>query len=118
VEPDGVLRETTALGSSDGLGGRMPTGSTRLHPAPLQCSTSLTTLNLAATRVTDAGLKELVGVRSLSTLDLSRLRVTAAGLKELAGLEDLATLTVSGVRLTDAQFQEVEKSLPKCKITR
>lgn len=79
---------------------------------------ALTTLNLAGTRVTDAGLKELVVVKSLTALDLSRLKVTPAGLKELASLEKLVSLTVRGVRLTDAQFQEVEKSLPKCKLTR
>jgi hypothetical protein len=33
--------------------------------------------------VTDAGLKELAGLKSLQSLDLSRTKVTDAGLKEL-----------------------------------
>ena len=50
-------------------------------------------LNLLNTGVTDAGLKELAVLTKLTSLDLSQTKVTADGVKEL------------------------QKALPKCKIT-
>ena len=47
-------------------------------------------LSLNSTKVTDAGLKELAGLKSLQALYLNNTQVTDAGLKELAGLEELA----------------------------
>ena len=44
---------------------------------------TLTTLNLACTQVTDAGLKELATLKNLTTLELALTKVTDAGLKEL-----------------------------------
>ena len=44
-------------------------------------------LDLSFTQVTDAGLKELAGLKQLQVLDLAHTRVTDAGLKELAGLK-------------------------------
>ena len=44
--------------------------------------------------MTDAGLKELAGLKSLQTLDLNGTQVTDAGLKELAGLKSLQTLNL------------------------
>ena len=43
--------------------------------------------------MTDAGLKELAGLKSLQRLNLSATGVTDAGLKELAGLK-LKTLVL------------------------
>ena len=53
----------------------------------------VTSLNLAHTKVTDAGLKELVNLRQLKALQLQDTQVTNAGVVEL------------------------QKALPKCKIT-
>ena len=53
----------------------------------------VTSLNLAHTQVTDAGLKELVNLRQLKALQLQDTQVTNAGVVEL------------------------QKALPKCKIT-
>ena len=39
--------------------------------------------------MTDAGLKELAGLKSLQTLNLTNTQVTDAGLKELAELKSL-----------------------------
>ena len=50
---------------------------------------NLSTLNLSAHNVTDAGLKELAALKNLTTLDLSWTNVTDAGLKELAALKNL-----------------------------
>ena len=68
---------------------------------------SLQTLNLYGTQVTDAGLKELAGLKSLQTLDLPVTQVTDAGLKELAGLKSLQTLNLANTKVTDAGLKEL-----------
>ena len=57
--------------------------------------------------MTDAGLKELAGLKSLQTLDLGDTQVTDAGLKELAGLKSLQTLDLSDTKVTDAGLKEL-----------
>ena len=47
----------------------------------------LQSLTLPVHQVTDAGLKELAGLKALQSLDLTGFKVTDAGLKELAGLK-------------------------------
>jgi hypothetical protein len=44
----------------------------------------------ACYQVTDAGLKQLNGLKCLRTLDLGGTKVTDAGLKELSGLKSSA----------------------------
>ena len=51
--------------------------------AKLPVPAALFGLNLLGTRVTDAGLKELAGLKSLHTLNLSETQVTDAGMAEL-----------------------------------
>ena len=48
--------------------------------------------------MTDAGLKELAGLKSLQSLRLGRTQVTDAGLKELARLKNLQSLTLAAPR--------------------
>ena len=48
--------------------------------------------------MTDAGLKELAGLKNLQTLDLGGTQVTDAGLKELAGLKSLQSLNLPAPR--------------------
>jgi hypothetical protein len=79
--------------------------------------------------VTDAGLKELAGLRSLRGLSLfscmcSRTRdkqpldspVTDAGLKELAGLKRLRWLRLNDTKVTATGVATLQKELPACKI--
>ena len=73
-------------------------------------------LNLSGTQVTDAGLKELAGLKNLHTLNLNFTPVTDAGLKELADLKNLHTLDLSFTAVTDAGLAELQKALPACKI--
>ena len=79
---------------------------------------SLHTLGLSGTQVTDAGLKELAGLKSLHTLYLSETQVTGAGLKELAGLKSLHTLYLSYTKVTGAGVAELQKALPALAISR
>jgi internalin A len=57
--------------------------------------------------VTDAGLKELAGLKQLQTLDLGLTPVRGAGLKELAGLKQLQTLDLGECKVTDAGLKEL-----------
>jgi hypothetical protein len=73
-------------------------------------------LSLFGTKVTDAGLKELVGLRNLTSLSLAYTGVTDAGLKELAAYKRLTSLELGGTKVTEAGVGELQKALPECKI--
>jgi Ricin-type beta-trefoil lectin domain-like/Leucine Rich repeat len=64
-------------------------------------------LYLGGTEVTDAGLKELAGLKRLQRLHLGGRQVTDAGLKELAGLKGLQTLGLGGTKVADAGLTEL-----------
>ena len=64
-------------------------------------------LCLNGTKMTDAGLKELAGLKSLQALDLGGTQVTDAGLKELAGLKSLRALDLRWTQVTDAGLKEL-----------
>ena len=78
----------------------------------------LTTLGLDSTQVTDAGLKELTHLKQLTLLDLNHTKVTDAGLKELKDLKQLTRLNLADTKVTDDGVAELQKALPGCKITR
>jgi serine/threonine protein kinase/Leucine-rich repeat (LRR) protein len=58
-------------------------------------------------KVTDAGLKELAGLKGLQSLELGFTQVTDIGLKELAGLQALRDLGLGGTKVTDAGLKEL-----------
>ena len=68
---------------------------------------SLQALVLYNTKVTDAGLKELAGLKNLQSLNLGWTKVTDAGLKELAGLKSLQSLNLGWTKVTDAGLKEL-----------
>src|SRR5713226_1401568 len=81
---------------------------------------SLQMLNLYyASRITDAGLKELAGLKNLQTLYLGFTKVTDAGLKELAGLKSLQSLYLGDTKVTDTGLKELAelKSLQLLKLS-
>ena len=53
---------------------------------------SIRSLYLSSSEMTDAGLKEVKGLKQLTTLTIRCERVTDAGLKELKGLKHLTSL--------------------------
>jgi hypothetical protein len=67
----------------------------------------LQSLDLSGTNVTDAGLKELAVLKSLQSLDLGRTQVTDAGLKLLIVLNRLQLLNLSYTQVTDAGLKEL-----------
>jgi hypothetical protein len=60
---------------------------------------------------TDAGLKELAGLKNLQTLDLSGTKVTGEGLKELAALKNLQSLDLRETQVTDTGVRALQKDL-------
>ncbi len=82
------------------------------------------TLHFTKSGLTNAGLKELAGLKSLHTLDLGSNPVTDAGLKELVALKNLRGLVVASPLVTDAGMKEVGRleslellSVPHTKVT-
>ena len=75
-------------------------------------------LGLWSTQITDAGLMHLKGLTNLEELGLSSTRVTDAGLVHLKGLTKLEKLGLVGTQVTDAGVAELQKALPKCRISR
>ena len=73
-------------------------------------------LSLNATNVTDAGLKELAGLKSLQALNLNNTQVTDAGLKELTGLKSLQTVILTATQVTAAGAAAMKEDLPACNI--
>jgi hypothetical protein len=52
----------------------------------------------------------------LQSLRLNNTRITDAGLKELAGLKQLQELDLDNTRVTDKGRKELQKALPGCHI--
>jgi Leucine rich repeat len=82
------------------------------------CALFLTDLNLGNTKITDAGLKTLEGLKNLEHLLIHDTKVTDAGLKELTGLTNLQYLYLGGTGVTEASVAALGKALPICRITR
>ncbi len=76
-----------------------------------QSAEDVATLRLSRTKITDAGLKELVDFKNLTNLSLSGTAVTDAGLKELAFFKDLSHLDLSDTNVTGTGL----KHLAGCK---
>ena len=55
---------------------------------------------------------------SLKTLWLADTRVTDAGLRQLKGLANLENLNLEGTQVTDIGVKDLAKALPKLKIRR
>ncbi|HRK33700.1 MAG TPA: DUF1553 domain-containing protein, partial [Candidatus Hydrogenedentes bacterium] len=75
----------------------------------------ITWLNLAGTKVTDAGLAQLAPLKKLTRLHLERTEITDAGVAHLAALENLQYLNLYGTKVTDASIDTIQnmKALKK-----
>ncbi len=62
----------------------------------------ITWLNLAGTKITDAGLQHVGGLTNLTMLHLEKTEIGDAGLAHLSGLANLEYLNLYGTKVTDA----------------
>jgi hypothetical protein len=69
--------------------------------APLRGFTTLRSLYLRGTQVTDDGLANLREFTNLRSLDLSGTKITDSGLTQLRGLTNLQSLDLTGTKITD-----------------
>ncbi|MFM1918956.1 MAG: hypothetical protein RLZZ303_590 [Candidatus Hydrogenedentota bacterium] len=91
----------------------VPEGATDAHLAALApVAQNITWLNLAGSKVTDAGLAALAGMPRLTSIHLERTGITDAGVAQLAGLSNLEYLNFFGTQVTDASVETL-KALPK-----
>src|SRR5436190_19869988 len=98
----GQADEAAAVKAVEVLGGKVT-----VHDR--QSGKPVVGVNVRATDLTDAGLKELKGFKRLQTLDLSQTKVTDAGLKELKGFKRLRTLILIQTQVTDAGLKELKE---------
>ena len=77
-------------------------------------------LDCNGTSITDAGLVHLKGLTHLEWLALRRTRVTDAGLAHLKGLGGQSEIYLGWdkAKVTDAGIQELQRAMPKAKISR
>jgi hypothetical protein len=84
--------------------------------AKLAAMKNLTELHLENTAITDAGLDHLKGLASLEYLNLYNTKVTDAGLPKLAGLAKLKSLYLWQSGVTKAGVAALKAKLPKTHI--
>jgi len=68
---------------------------------------SLRVLSLFKTEITDAGVDELLPLTSLTSLVVADTNITSVGLKKLSTMTSLTSLNVSGLQITDQDFKEL-----------
>jgi mono/diheme cytochrome c family protein len=95
------------------LAGSKVTDAGLAQLAPL---TNLRSLHLEKTAITDAGLVHLKGLTNLEYLNLYGTGVTDAGLANLEGLKNLRALYLWGSKATDAGAEKLQKALPQCAV--
>ena len=69
---------------------------------------NLTSLALSDTSVTDAGLKDLKGIKNLTYLSLGS-KITDAGLRDLKDLKNLASLHLFASKVTDGGLKDLKE---------
>lgn len=69
----------------------------------------LSEMNLGRSKVTDAGLATLSGMKNLKKLHLPNTGVTDAGIDSLLGLENLEYLNLFNTKVTDTGIAKLEK---------
>ena len=112
-----VLLVSTAWGQEElDLSG--PETTDEVLAEKLKGLTKLEVLDLANTKITDAGLVHLKGLTKLEGLNLWGTQVTDAGLEHLKGFSNLEEVYLSGTQVTDARVQSLREALPDCKIER
>jgi hypothetical protein len=83
----------------------------------LQHLSRLRYLVLNNTKATGVALRHVKRARGLRVLGLQSLPITDADLRQLEAFPDLEELVLYGTEVTNEGVEELQKHLPKCKIT-
>ncbi len=76
----------------------------------------LVMLSVRGTRITDAGLRHLDGLKELSRLNLTDTSITDEGLRHLEAMNSLRKLNLEGTRVTWAGVARLRLALPEVEI--
>ena len=95
--------------------GTAPNAIEELNPE-LKGLGKLRSLNLASTRVGDAGLAHLLGLAKLADLSLIGTRVSDAGVAKLKGLAKLQMVVVHGTRVTAVGANALRGAVPQVSV--
>lgn len=76
----------------------------------------LESLNLDATRLTDAGVQPLAAFEKLTFLHLGRTAITDAAVETLATLKNLKKLHVTRTQITESGAKRLADALPACEV--
>jgi internalin A len=76
----------------------------------------LQVLRLSATKITDAGMKHLKELKNLRELNLNVTKITDKGVNELATLKSLRRLLLLGSDVSDKGFTAIRQALPDCEV--
>jgi serine/threonine protein kinase len=77
----------------------------------------LKNLQLAETKITDAGVYNLANCKSLKLLTLNNTKITDQSVKTLVSIKSLKELNVSQTLLSEEGIKRLKKALPDCIIT-
>jgi hypothetical protein len=72
-------------------------------------------LNLDVTKLTDAGLVHLQSL-TLTSLSIAKTAVTDAGIRSLSAIMSLTSLQITNTKITPAGRDSLGKALPNCQI--
>lgn len=84
--------------------------------AMLSGATQLRLIRLAETEITDAALETLSQINSLESINLYGTKVTDAGVAKLANLPNLKRLYLWQTAVTEAAIADLKAKLPDCEI--
>ena len=74
-------------------------------------------IGVADTRLTDAGVATLAGLRRLRWLSIGSTAVSAAGISQLAGLAALRELSLQRTAVDTESVRRLQERLPDAKIS-
>ena len=73
-------------------------------------------MELSATKMTEAGIAELAGLKALRKLSIHGVNLTQAGLKELSGFKHLQALDIGHTNLSRVDIEKLRLALPGCQV--
>lgn len=84
--------------------------------AKLSAATNLKQIRLAETGITDASIDTLLKLKSLESINLYGTKVTNAGVMKLAGMPNLKRLYLWQTEVTPETIAALKQKLPNCEI--